>query len=128
MQKFMCIGRLTKDVELSTTSNGIQVARFSIAVDRKFKKEDGTHDTDFFNVTAWRGLANTLAEYCQKGSKIYLAGELQNNVYEAQDGTKRYDVQIVASEVEFLNTKPNGNTTEQPKADLQPVEESDLPF
>lgn len=56
MNRFECIGRLTKDVELNTTTNGVNVAKFSIAVNRRFKNENGESEADFFNVVAWRGL------------------------------------------------------------------------
>lgn len=125
MNRFECIGRLTKDPELTTTTNGVSFAKFSIAVDRKFKKEDGTHDTDFFNCVAWRGIGEIINKYCKKGSKIFISGELQNRSYDAQDGTKRYVTEVVVSDCEFLETK----STEEQKTELTPVEDTDnLPF
>lgn len=127
MNRFECIGRLTKDIETQTTSTGVTVARSSIAVDRKFKKEDGTRDTDFFNLVFWRGLANTVAEYCHKGSKLYIAGELQTRTYDKQDGTKGYAMDVVVDDIEFLDNKQS-NSDGQPKEDLQPVNDDRLPF
>lgn len=126
MNRFECIGRLTKDPELSTTNAGVSVARFSIAVDRKFKKEDGTHDTDFFNCVAWRGIGEIINKYCKKGSKIFISGELQNRSYDAQDGAKRYVTEVVVSDCEFLETKSNN---EEQKTELTPIDDTDnLPF
>lgn len=74
MNRFECIGRLTKDVELNTTNSGVSVAKFSIAVNRKFKDENGESVADFFNVVAWRGLGENIHKYCKKGSKVFIAG------------------------------------------------------
>lgn len=128
MNKFICIGRITKDIDLTTTNSGISVAKFSIAVDRKFKNEAGEKVTDFFNVVAWRGLAENIAKYCHKGSKIFISGELQNRSWEADDGTKRYATEIIANECEFLDSKKNDEPND---IELKPISESDdskLPF
>lgn len=127
MQKFMCIGRLTKDVELNTTTNGVNVAKFSIAVNRRFKNENGESEADFFNVVAWRGLGENIHKYCKKGSKVFIAGEVQNRSWDKEDGTKAYITEIVANECEFLDNKTNNDTTnEQPK--MTPIDDSSLPF
>lgn len=125
MNRFECIGRLTKDPELTITNAEISVAKFSIAVDRKFKKEDGTHDSDFFNCVAWRGIGKTINKYCKKGDKIFIAGELQNRSYDASDGTKRYVTEVIVNDCEFLETKSNN---EEQKTELTPVEDDNLPF
>ena len=128
MQKFMCIGRLTKDVELNTTTNGVNVAKFSIAVNRKFKDENGESIADFFNVVAWRGLGENIHKYCKKGSKVFIAGEVQNRYWDKEDGTKGYVTEIVANECEFLDNK---NNNENNGTTLQKIDDSnsdDLPF
>lgn len=128
MNRVEFIGRITKDIDLTTTNSGISVAKFSLAVDRKFKNEAGEKVTDFFNVVAWRGLAENIAKYCHKGSKIFLSGELQNRSWEADDGTKRYATEIIANECEFLDNKNNDETN---NIELKPISESDdskLPF
>lgn len=130
MNRVEIIGRLTKDVELNTTNSGISVAKLSVAVDRKYKDEEGNKITDFFNVVVWRGLAENIAKYCSKGSKVFIAGELQNRSWEKEDGTKAYITEIVTSECEFLDTKKTGESVEEVKAELTPVEDNgdDLPF
>lgn len=124
MQKFMCIGRLTKDVELSTTTNGITVAKFGIAVNRRFKNENGETVADFFTVVAWRGLAENIHKFCKKGSKVFIAGELQNRSWDKDDGTKAYITEIIANECEFLDTKQQDNNEYKP----QPIDDDSLPF
>lgn len=127
MNRVEIIGNLVRDVELNKTNNGISVAKVSIAVNRKYKDEEGNKITDFFNVVAWRGLAENIAKYCSKGSKVFIAGELQNRSWEKEDGSKAYTTEIIASECEFLDTKKTGDNTEV-KAELTPVDDDTLPF
>ena len=123
MNRVEIIGRLTKDIELTTTNSGVSVAKFSIAVNRKFKNEDGEYVADFFNGVAWRGLAENMAKYCKKGSKVFIAGELQSRNYDDNEGKKRYVTEIITNECEFLDSK----NTREGKAELQPIED-ELPF
>lgn len=130
MNKFVAIGNLTRDPELSSTNSGISVCRFSIAVQRRFSSNDGERQTDFFNVTAWRGLADNVAKYCKKGNKIAVTGSIQMRQYEAQDGTKRTAVDVMAEDVEFLTPKPQENeAAPKKKPALEAFEDdSDIPF
>lgn len=127
MNKWNGIGNLTKDVALTTTPNGVSVAKFTIAVTRRFTNTDGERECDFINCVAWRSTAENLAKYCHKGDKIAVVGALQTRTYEAQDGSMRNVAEIVADEVEFLKTKKDD---EQPKQrpELTPVYDQDLPF
>ena len=108
MNKAILIGNLTKDPELKTTQSGISVCRFTIAVNRKFKDAQGNQVTDFIPVATWRGIAESCAKYLAKGRKVAVIGEIQTRSYDAQDGTKRYVTEIVASDVEFLSPNPGG--------------------
>ena len=98
MNKVFIIGRLTKEPELRTTPNGVNVATMSVAVTRRMNREQA----DFFNVIAWRGLADNCAKYLVKGQQIAVAGELRTRSYEANDGSKRYLMEIQADDIEFL--------------------------
>lgn len=117
MNKVFLIGNLTRDPELSETNSGVAVCRFSIAVNRRRASEDAEQQTDFFNVTAWRGLAETVARFCKKGNKIAVTGQIQIRQYEDREGAKRTAVDVVAEEVEFLSPKSNdeARTAEEPK-------------
>lgn len=135
MNKVYLIGNLTRDPELSTTSSGISVCRLSIAVSRRFSNTDGARETDFFNVTAWRGTADNCAKFLKKGNKIAVSGSIQTRNYEKQDGSKGFAVDIIADEVEFLSSKNDGSTeggatvgNSSPVADLQPINDDNLPF
>lgn len=134
MNKVYLIGNLTRDPEISTTTSGISVCRMSIAVSRRFSNAEGGRDTDFFNVTAWRGTADNCAKFLKKGNKIAVSGSIQTRNYEKADGTKGFSIDIVADEVEFLSSKNDGTAEGgmpvggSPISDLQPIDDDNLPF
>ena len=99
MNKVYLIGNLTRDPEMRSTSTGIPVCNFSIAVNRRFKNaQTGQQETDFFNIVAWRQLAELCSRYLAKGRKVAVFGSIQTRSYEAQDGSKRTAFDIVADE------------------------------
>ncbi len=141
MNKAFLIGNLTKDPELRTTSSGISVCTFSIAVNRKFTNQQGVREADFFNIVAWRGLADNCAKYLAKGRKVSVVGQIQNRSYDAQDGTKRYITEIVADDIEFLSAQSqSGEGSHQASSQNAPpptfnseagftqVDDDELPF
>ena len=128
MQKFIGIGRLTKDTELTTTTNGVNVAKNTIAINRKFKNADGQYEADFINIVAWRNVADLLNKYVKKGDRIGVVGSVQTRNYEAADGTRRYITEVVVDELEFLENKNNNNEKEVNNLKLEPISDSDLPF
>jgi len=130
MNKAILIGNLTKDPELRITASGVSVCTFSIAVQRRFANQQGEHQTDFFNIVCWKGLADNCDKYLKKGNKACVSGGIQNRSYEAQDGTKRYITEIIADEVEFLE-RLNQNTerSQQDSSSLgEQVDDDELPF
>ena len=130
MQSIHFTGRLSRDVDLKTTPNGVQVASFTVAVDRKQKDTEGNKKTDFFNVNVWRGLADICSKYLSKGKKCYVRGELQVRTYSAKDGTTKVSLDVQADEVEFLSPKSE-SSEEQPNADANgftDVQSDDVPF
>lgn len=131
MNKAIIIGNLTKDPELTQTTNGISICRFTLAVQRKFTNAEGERDTDFLNIVVWRTLADNCHKYLKKGSKAAVIGSIQTRSYDAQDGTKRYVTEIVAEEVEFISSRSNGGSEEKEEvAKLEPISDDgdDLPF
>ena len=104
-------GRITADVELKQTPSGVSVAQFSIAVNRKYSK-DGQQQSDFFNVTAWRGTAEFISKYFSKGSSICIVGSIENRSWTDQNGQKRYATDIVADEALFVDSKNDAQQTE----------------
>lgn len=105
MNKVFFIGNLTRDPELTETASGVSVCHFSIAVNRSYTSPDGERQTDFFNVTAWRGVADSVARFCKKGNKVAVSGSVQMRTYEDNSGQKRTAVDVIAQDVEFLNPK-----------------------
>lgn len=134
MNKVTLIGNLTRDPELSETGSGVAFCRFSVAVTRRFANADGERETDFFNVTAWRGQAENCAKYLKKGNKVAIVGSLQNRSYEDKEGNKRTVTDIVAEDVEFLTPKRQEDhemtevATRPRQMRLEPTEDDDLPF
>jgi single-strand DNA-binding protein len=95
-------GRLTRDPELRTTSTGKSVTSFSVAVQKRIKPQDGSPDTDFFNVTCWGATADFVTQYLTKGRLIAVEGRLQSRKYTTNDGSQREVVEIVANQVTSL--------------------------
>lgn len=126
MNTWFGIGRATKDCEINTTVNGINVAKFTIAVDRKFKDADGNKVADFINIVAWRGLADICVKYIKRGQQVAVKGELQIRSYDANDETKRYVTEIIADDIKLLGSKSEEKKTLT--TDLQPIESDGLPF
>ena len=106
MNKAILMGRLTRDPEVRYSQGASQtaVARFSIAVDRRFKRE-GEPDADFFNCTAFGRQAEFIERYLHKGTKIVLSGRIQNDNYTNKDGQMVYSVRVMVDEVEFAESK-----------------------
>ena len=106
MNKIILLGRLTQDAEVrySQGEKSMAIANFSIAVNRKFKRE-GEPDADFFNCTAFGKQAEFVEKYLKKGTKILLTGKVQNNNYTNKEGQKVYSVQIITEEIEFAESK-----------------------
>lgn len=106
MNKVIMMGRLTRDPEVrySQNANSSAIANFSIAVNRRFKRE-GEPDADFFNCTAFGKQAEFVEKYLRKGIKIVISGRLQNNDYTNKDGQQVYGVKIMIEEIEFAESK-----------------------
>ncbi len=136
MNKVFLIGNLTRDPELSETNSGVSLCRFAIAVNRRFSGGDAERQTDFFNVTAFRWLADNIARFCKKGNKVAVVGSIQIRNYEDNNGQRRTFVDVVADDVEFLTPKNSGASDDdyapaapKKKPALEPFEDDgDIPF
>ncbi len=113
MNKVILMGRLTRDPEVRYAQNGNQmaIARFSIAVDRRFKRE-GEPDADFFNCTAFGKQAEFVEKYLRKGTKILTCGRIQNDNYTNKDGQMVYSVRVMVDEIEFAESKNSAGGAE----------------
>lgn len=141
MNKVILMGRLTRDPEVRYSQGASQTAvgRFSIAVDRRFKRE-GEPDADFFNCTAFGKQAEFVERYLHKGTKIVVSGRIQNDNYTNKDGQTVYSVRVMVEEIEFAESKSaqnagNGNaagggaaTTDDGFMNIPEGIEEELPF
>ena len=148
LNKVMIIGRLTRDPEIRTTSNGANVASFAVATGFSWTDQQGQkkEQTEFHNVVAWRKLADIIAQYLKKGSQVYIEGRLQTRSWDGQDGKKNYRTEIVADNMIMLG-RPGGSAASPannaPASQPQPqeqqseapsklpdiqIDDSDIPF
>ena len=136
MNKLTIIGNLTRDPEVRTTTSGVNVCDFTVAVNRR-KSGDGQQEADFFRVTAWRERGDICAKYLAKGRKVCVIGPVSVRTYTANDGTTRASLEVTADEVEFLSGSTDARmqerTEEARSAEATPagftaVETDELPF
>ena len=130
MNRAILVGNLTRDPELRATTSGVAVCSFTIAINRRFANQNGEREADFIPIVVWRGQAESCGRYLHKGSKVAVCGTIQTRSYDAQDGGRRYVTEIVADEVEFLNTKSaDAQQDDQSQySQMRPVEDDELPF
>lgn len=130
MNVFSGIGRLTKDVDMKYTPSGLAVARFTIAINRPFKNQNGEQEVDFINCVAFGKRAETIAQYVRKGHRIGITGSVQTGSYE-KEGRTIYTTDINVSGFTFLESaqktqKPKAQTTVE--AEPIQIEDEGLPF
>ncbi len=104
------MGRLVADPELRTTTSGISVTSFRIAVDRSFVRQGEERQADFIDIVAWRQTADFVCRYFRKGSMIAVQGSIQTRNYEDKQGNKRTAVEVVADNVSFCGSKAESGT------------------
>ena len=105
MNKVFLIGRLVRDPELRYTGTNIPVATFSIAVNRNYANAAGEREADFINIVVWRKQAENVKNYVKQGSQVAIDGKIQTRTYDDQNGQKRYITEVVADNVQFLDSK-----------------------
>jgi len=141
LNKVMLIGRLGQDPELKYTQSGIAVVNFSLATGMKWKDQEGNYQekTEWHNITAWRGLAETCANYLKKGSRIYVEGRLETDTWEDENKKKHYKTKVLIDDMIMLDSKGSGDgssgtnattaaKTETAAAGSAAADDDDLPF
>lgn len=130
LNHIVIMGRLTHDPELRRTASSTPVTSFSLAVERDFKNADGTKETDFIDVVAWRGTAEFAAKYFTKGRMAVVEGRLQMRDWTDKEGNKRRSAEVVADNIYFGDSKredaPAGNSA--PTFEKIEDDGGDLPF
>lgn len=132
MNQAIIMGRIVREPDVKQTPTGLSVASFTLAVDRKYKNSEGVKETDFINIVAWRQLAEFVGKYCTKGIKLLITGTIQIRSYENKEGRKVYLTEIIASDIEFAESKnTNQNISRETQAGVVSIAEDDnteLPF
>jgi|SRR5699024_3495424 len=118
MNRWVGVGRLTRDPELKYTASGVAVANFTVACNRPYKNQQGEQEADFINCVAWRKPAENLANYMKKGGLIGVDGRIQTRSYEGQDGKMVYVTEVVAENIQFLESKNNSQPKQQQRVDV----------
>ena len=128
---FVANGRLVKDLELRKSQSGVSNVRFTLAVNRNRKNEQGETEADFLNCIAFNKTAELLTQYCGKGSKISIRGSLQTGSYDDKDGKKIYTTDVMVNEIEFLDSKKDSQQGQpqqlQPQQPQQPQQQYQQP-
>ena len=114
--KVILIGNMTADPELKQTASGISACTFSIAVNRRYKDENGQNACDFINIVAWRQTAEFVTKYFTKGKPILVCGQLQTRTWTDNQGNKRYATEVVADEVSFVGSNDNATAAKNEPA------------
>ena len=137
MNKVVIIGRFTRDPEIkySTGENATATARFSLAVNRRFKNKEGNYDADFINCVAFGKTAEFIEKYFTKGMAIGITGRIQTGSYTNKEGQKVYTTDVVVEETEFVESKNKGTSDNVPNnnansnSDFEEViSEDEMPF
>lgn len=136
MNKVVLVGRVAKEPELRTTQSGTEVCSFTVACDRRFVKQGEERQADFINCVAWQKTAEFVNKYFTKGTRIALDGSLQVRTWDDKDGKKHYATEVMVSNVEFAQSKNDGQAAQQqapsePAGDIDgfmPISEDSLPF
>ena len=129
MNNCTLLGRLTKNPELKTTPNGTNFCRFTIAVKRNYTTKEGETTVDFIDVMSWKSKAEFVSKYFHKGKMIYVIGNLYCESYTDNEGNKRRNTYINASELGFAGDSNNkSQSIQEPKEEFQTELSDDLPF
>jgi len=125
MNRVMLIGRLTAKPELRYTGSNVPYARFSLAVNRTFSNQNGERETDFINIIIWRKQAENVCNFLDKGSLVSVEGRIQTGSFNDKDGNKRYSMDVVADNVQFLESK--SQSQRRAVEDVSPYDYQDAP-
>ena len=126
LNKVVLCGRLTADVELKQTQNGIAVATFTIAVNRR-AVQGKPQETDFINCQAWRGTAEFISKYFHKGSSLCIIGSIQTRSWADNNGNKRYATDVVVDEAMFVDSRSDSQNAPQSTEAYNPYNHSTSP-
>lgn len=113
INQVVLVGRMTRSLELRYTSNEKAVGNFTLAINRRFKNQNGEYETDFIDCVVFGKQAETMSKYTQKGDLIGVEGSIQKRAYEDKEGNKRYATEIMVEKITFLQTNKKSETTQE---------------
>ncbi len=122
MNRVCLVGRLTAKPELRYTPSNVPTTRFTVAVNRNRKNEQGVREADFISIVAWRAQAELICNYFDKGNQIGLEGRIQTGSYDDKDGNKRYTTDVVVDQVHFIDSRSTSSNT---TSDVSPYDYQD---
>ena len=117
--KAILMGRLTRDPETSTSTSGVVVTRFTLAVDRRFQKQGEERQADFINIVTFNKTAEFVKKYFIKGQLALVSGSIQTRSWDGQDGQKKYATEVIAEEVNFVGSKKDNPVAQGTGADVE---------
>jgi single-strand DNA-binding protein len=132
----MLIGRLGRDPEIRHTTSGTPVATFSLATDERWTDADGSRQvrTEWHNIVAWRKLAEICGQFLKKGRLVYIEGRIQTRDWDDRDGNKRRTTEIIASNMQMLESRSSANGSLEPSQETEKgsmeigITDDDIPF
>ncbi|EJD5705398.1 single-stranded DNA-binding protein [Staphylococcus pseudintermedius] len=128
LNRVVLVGRLTKDPEFRTTQSGVEVATFTLAVNRNYKNKNGEQQADFINCIVFRKQAENVNNYLNKGNLAGVDGRLQSRSYENQEGRRIFVTEVICDSVQFLESKNNNQSNNQPQQQRGQAPTQDNPF
>ncbi|EGQ3513073.1 single-stranded DNA-binding protein [Staphylococcus pseudintermedius] len=128
LNRVVLVGRLTKDPDFRTTPSGVSVATFTLAVNRTFTNAQGEREADFINCVVFRKQAENVKNYLSKGSLAGVDGRLQSRSYENQEGRRIFVTEVICDSVQFLESKNNNQSNNQPQQQRGQAPAQDNPF
>ncbi|GAB0281741.1 single-stranded DNA-binding protein [Staphylococcus pseudintermedius] len=124
INRVVLVGRLTKDPEFRTTQSGVEVATFTLAVNRNYKNKNGEQQADFINCIVFRKQAENVNNYLNKGNLAGVDGRLQSRSYENQEGRRVFVTEVVCDSVQFLESKNNNQSNNQQQRGQAPAQDN----
>lgn len=128
MNKAILIGRVTKDIDLKTTTSGKSVVQFTLAVNRDYKNAEGNYDADFINCVAFEQRAETISKFVHKGDRFGIVGKISTRTFDKNDGSKGYATEVIVEGFEFLEPKKDKPSVDVMPDDFEPYDDDELPF
>lgn len=123
INQVLLVGRLTRNIEVRYTSSEKAVGNFTLAINRRFKNQNGEYETDFIDCVIFGKQAETMAQYTKKGDLIGVEGSIQKRAYEDKKGNKRYTTEIMVEKITFLQTNKKSETTQTATQENDPYKD-----